>query len=331
MTRPLPPHTLSVAPMMGWTDATFRGLVRRLTRHTLLVTEMVAPRAILHGELDRVLPVARHHPVAVQLGDDDPGRLAAAARVAVDRGYDEVDLNCGCPSDRATDGSFGACLMLRPDAVARAVAAMRATVDVPVTVKCRTGVDHHDGYDGLRRFADSVTDAGAARVTVHARKAWLDGLSTSQNRSVPPLRHDLVHRLKRERPDLVVVLNGGLATLEQAAAQLDHVDGAMIGRAATADPYLFARADAAVFGDRSWAPPSRADLVADVADELARRAGADGVLDAVGVGRLLEVFHGCRGARRWRRELSELRSGPGVTRADVDRLLERVDGGRLAA
>ncbi len=322
--------------MMGRTDAVFRGLIRRLSRHTLVTTEMLSPSAIAHGDLDRTLPVAVDGPVAVQLGGSDPTALARAARVAVDRGYDEVDLNCGCPSDRAADGTFGACLMLDPARVARCVAALRTAVDVPVTVKCRIGVDGRDGFADLLEFVDTVAEAGAARVTVHARTAVLGGLSPRANRTVPPLRHDEVHRLAAERPELTICLNGGVRTLAEAVGHLGErpgaagIGGVMIGRGATDDPYLFAAADRDVFGDASWRAPGRVEVAAALAEDLARR-GSDGLLDPYGVPHLLNLFHGVRGARRWRRTLSELRAGPGVRPSDVEAALTLLADEALAA
>jgi tRNA-dihydrouridine synthase A len=315
-TRPL-----AVAPMMGHTDPIMRGILRRLTRHTLLYTEMVTATAIVHGDDNALVPPAADGPVALQLGGSDATELTAAARIAEQRGYDEVDLNVGCPSSRATGAVFGACLMRTPDVVAAALGAMRAAVSVPVTVKCRIGVDHADRYDDLVRFVDAVAPV-ADRVTVHARKAWLDGLSPRANRNTPPLRPADVHRLKRERPDVPVVVNGGVRTLDAAVAHLDHVDGVMIGRAAVDDPYLFAAADATVFGDDRDVP-SRGGLVMDTV----AANSIDGVVPPRVLDRLLGVFHGQRGARAWRRDLSALRERGGVTRADVADLLARMPTG----
>jgi len=242
------PGRLSVAPMMKRTDRHFRVFIRGLTRKTLLYTEMRSINAVLHGDREKLLgfsPV--EHPIALQLGGDDPETAAEAAKIAADWGYDEVNLNVGCPSERVQKGNFGARLMLDPERVARCVAAMASAVSIPVTVKHRIGVDDHDDYDFMSSFVDRVADAGGQRFIVHARKAWLDGLSPKENRTVPPLRYDAVYRLKADRPELCIDINGGITTLAQALDHLEQVDGAMIGRAAYDDPYLFAHADSLVF------------------------------------------------------------------------------------
>src|SRR5476649_2575049 len=235
----------SVAPMMDWTDSPCRVLHRCLTKNALLYTEMVTADAVLHGDRMRLLGFdPSEHPLALQLGGSDPAKLAQAARIAADFGYDEVNLNVGCPSDRVQSGRFGACLMREPNVVADCVAAMRAAVSLPVTVKCRIGVDDQDPEQSLRTLIDACAAAGVSRFTVHARKAWLDGLSPKENRDVPPLDYDLVYRVKRENPDLFIGINGGIETLEQAAEHLAHVDGVMLGRAAYQNPALLAGVDA---------------------------------------------------------------------------------------
>jgi len=307
---------LSVAPMMDRTDRHFRWLVRQVTRRTLLYTEMIPTGAILHGDRARHLghdPVER--PLAIQLGGDDPRGLAECARIAVDWGYDEVDLNVGCPSSRVRDGCFGAALMKRPGLVARAVEAMRAAVDVPVTVKHRIGVDEQDAYDDLLRFVDVVTRAGSDRFTVHARKAWLSGLSPKQNRTVPPLRYDDVYRLKAERPGLAVVLNGGVAGLDAVRRHLGRVDGVMVGRAAYADPWLLATADAELFGEPATEPPTRAAvaerLVAYAEAQVARGARLHPVVRHAN-----GLMTGVPGARRWRQAIADA-ARPGARPADL--------------
>src|SRR4051812_30821635 len=223
----------SVAPMMDWTDSPCRVLHRCLSRHALLYTEMVTADAVLHGDRKRLLgfePV--EHPVALQLGGSDPAKLAEASKIAADFGYDEINLNVGCPSDRVQSGRFGACLMREPALVADCVAAMRAAVPLPVTGKCRIGVDDHDPATALRALIDACVAAGVTTFAVHARKAWLEGLSPKENRDVPPLDYDLVYRVKRERPDLFIAVNGGIETLEQVQEHLRHLDGVMLGRAA---------------------------------------------------------------------------------------------------
>ncbi|MCB9664222.1 MAG: tRNA dihydrouridine(20/20a) synthase DusA [Alphaproteobacteria bacterium] len=238
--------------MMDRTDRHFRFVMRRITRRALLYTEMITTGAILHGDRQHLLGFhPDEHPVALQLGGDDPGALAEAARIVVDQGYDEVNLNVGCPSDRVQRGRFGACLMLHPEVVADGVAAMRAAVDVEVTVKHRIGVDDHDTYDDMERFVRTVAAAGCRRFTVHARKAWLQGLSPRQNREIPPLRYDEVVRLKREHPELEIEINGGIRTADAVVEHLGSVDAVMIGRAAVDDPWLFADLEARIFGEAS--------------------------------------------------------------------------------
>lgn len=240
---------LSVAPMLDWTDRHCRYFHRLLAPGARLYTEMMHANAILHGDRERHLGFdAAENPVALQLGGSDPDLLAQAARVAADWGYDEVNLNCGCPSDRVQAGRFGACLMREPALVAECVAAMVEAVDIPVTVKCRLGVDEDNDFDAFAAFVDAQVAAGASMVIVHARNAWLKGLSPKENREIPPLKYDWAHRLKAERPDLPVVLNGGIATLEAVQDQLQHVDGVMIGRAAYHDPYVLHQMDCALYG-----------------------------------------------------------------------------------
>jgi tRNA-dihydrouridine synthase A len=318
ITRPL-----SVAPMMECTDRHFRVLMRHITRRTLLYTEMIVTGAILRGDRARFLDFSPiEHPIALQLGGDDPAQLAECARIAEDWGYDEVNLNVGCPSSRVRSGSFGACLMARPETVARAVEAMRAAAAIPVTVKHRIGIDDQDRYEDMLGFVRTVAAAGADRFTVHARTALLNGLSPKENREVPPLRHHEVHRLKAEHPHLIIELNGGVRDLDAAAAQLAHVDAVMIGRAAYDDPWIFAGADRRFFG-LDWAPSSRiavAEAMAGYADDQARHGVA---LHHV-TRHMLQLFSGQRGARAWRRHLSEHATsrdaGPEVIRQALARL-----------
>ena len=298
---------LSVAPMMQRTDRHFRVFLRQLTRHTLLYTEMVHSGAILRGDTQQHLgfdPV--EHPLALQLGGDDPEALAAAARVAVDDfGYDEVNLNVGCPSDKVQQGRFGAVLMKDPERVARCVEAMREAVAVPVTVKHRIGVDELDHYDHMLSFVDRVAAAGADRFSVHARKAWLRGLSPKENRNIPPLRYDEVYRLKRARPHLPVELNGGVRSLDDTLAHLAQgVDAVMIGRAAYDDPGLFSQADRRVFGDLGATERSPLEAVEALLPYVERCLSGGGRLHWVSR-HLMGLFQGQPGARRWRRHLSE--------------------------
>ena len=343
MARQHPHHRLVVAPMMKRTFPAYRQLLRRLTRHTLLVTEMVNVRALHHGDREAILPPAEDGPVSVQLGGSDPALLGPVARWATEeRGYDEVDLNCGCPSDRATDSDVGACLMRTPDAVARAVAAMVDVVDVPVTVKCRIGTldaplddwgDHEAAVEdiaALERFADLVTDAGAARLAVHARVAVLGGLDPRANRRVPPLRHDEVHALARSRPDVTWQCNGGVRTLADARAHLAHVDGVLVGRAAWDDPLLFGKADRVVFGDEDATVPVARDVLEDVLPVWEVEGDAPGTIDLRNLEGLAGLRHGRPGAKAWRHGLSLLRQRGGVTAAEVlalwDEVVAQVDG-----
>src|SRR4249919_1891700 len=240
---------LSVAPMMDWTDRHCRAFHRVLAPHARLYTEMVHAQAVIHGDRERLLgfdPV--EHPLALQLGGSEPAHLAQAARIGADWGYDEVNLNVGCPSDRVQAGRFGACLMKEPALVADCIAAMIAATPIPVTVKCRLGVDEQEQYEAFVAFVDTVAAAGCRLFVVHARKAWLSGLSPKENREIPPLRYDWVHQLKRERPELTIVLNGGLSTVQDSCRQIEHVDGVMLGRMAYHEPYRLHLLDDALFG-----------------------------------------------------------------------------------
>ncbi len=242
-------HRFCVAPMMEWTDRHCRYFLRLISRSAFLYTEMVTADAVLYGNRERVLGFsAEEHPVGLQLGGSDPVKLAKAARIGADYGYDEINLNIGCPSDRVQSGRFGACLMAEPDLVAKSVAAMGEASGLPVTVKCRIGIDDQDAEASLDRFIDRVAKAGCRSFVVHARKAWLKGLSPKENRDVPPLDYGRVYRLKQRRPDLEIVLNGGIESLARAELHLPQVDGVMLGRAAYADPYLLAEVDGALFG-----------------------------------------------------------------------------------
>ncbi len=309
--------TISVAPMMEWTDRHCRYLLRRITRRALLYTEMVTAAAVLHGDRRRLLAYdAAEHPLALQLGGAEPEQLAEAARIGADFGFDEINLNVGCPSDRVQAGRFGACLMAEPDLVARGVAAMARAVDVPVTVKHRIAIDDQDEWPALSGFVGTLADAGCRRVIVHARKAWLSGLSPKQNREVPPLRHDLVYRLKAEFPALHITLNGGVTDLDAAAAHLVHVDGVMLGRAAYHDPYCLAAADRRFFA-QIYPPPSRHDVVASMLPYIERELHAGTPLAAI-TRHMLGLMCGQPGARAWRRHLAENAHRPGAG-ADVVR------------
>jgi tRNA-dihydrouridine synthase A len=305
-------HKFSVAPMMDWTDSPCRVLHRCLTRHALLYTEMVTAEAVLHGDRARLLAFDPfEHPVALQLGGSDPVRLAQAARIAADFGYDEINLNVGCPSDRVQSGRFGACLMREPMLVAECVAAMRAAVSIPVTVKCRIGVDDQDPEQSLRALIDGCAQAGVTVFAVHARKAWLEGLSPKENRDIPPLDYPLVYRVTQERPALTILVNGGIENLDQAEEHLRHVDGVMLGRAAYQNPALLAEVDARFFGGAS------VDLDAAVeaySEHVARQLGAGARLHPL-IKPMLGLYNGRPGARLFRRHLSEhaVRDGAGIT------------------
>lgn len=309
---------VSVAPMMDRTDAHFRVFMRGISPSVLLYTEMVTTGAVLHGDRARLLAYADvEHPIALQLGGDDPGDLATAARIAEDLGYDEVNLNVGCPSSRVQAGSFGASLMLRPHRVAEAVAAMREAVAIEVTVKHRIGVDDHDAYEHLLHFVDTVAEAGCRRFSVHARKAWLKGLSPKENREIPPLRYGAVHRLKRERPQLHIEINGGVRTLHDVAAQLTLVDAVMIGRAAWDDPWLFASVEREVLGGTPAA--CREDVAWGFLPYL-ESAIAKGHTPHHVSRCLLNLYAGQPGARRWRRTITEGRGTPQAVRAALQQM-----------
>lgn len=289
--------------MMDWTDRHCRFFHRGLTRRALLYTEMVTADAVIHGDRDRLLGFsAGEHPVALQLGGSDPERLAEAARIAADYGYDEINLNVGCPSDRVQSGAFGACLMRHPALVGACTAAMKRAVDVPVTIKCRIGVDDQDPEAALDDMASAVLGAGADALWVHARKAWLQGLSPKQNRNVPPLDYDRVYRLKLARPDAFIGINGGIADLDEAAAHLRHADGVMLGRAAYRNPALLADVDRRFFA----AAAGPADLI-DAAGRMipyAERLLAEGGRLSAVTRHMIGLFQGRPGARAWRRILT---------------------------
>jgi tRNA-dihydrouridine synthase A len=292
--------------MMDRTDRHFRYLLRLLAPHALLYTEMITARALIHGDARRLLEFdAAEHPVALQLGGSDPSELAVAARRGAEAGYDEVNLNVGCPSDRVQAGCFGAALMRTPEVVADCVAAMRATVAVPVTVKTRLGVDEHDSYEFLCELVARVARAGCGTLIVHARKAWLKGLSPKQNREIPPLDYSRVHRLKADFPALRIVINGGLASIDECVAQLARVDGIMLGRAAVDDLALVAELDARIFGS----VPQRLDVALDDYLRYADRELARGTPLRSLTRHLFGLRAGRPGGRRWRRELTHLPQG----------------------
>ncbi|MBI1201189.1 MAG: tRNA dihydrouridine(20/20a) synthase DusA [Rhodopseudomonas sp.] len=302
----------SIAPMMDWTDRHCRFFHRGLTRRTLLYTEMVTTGAILHGDRGRLLGFdAAEHPVALQLGGSEPADLAECARIGEGLGYDEINLNVGCPSDRVQNGRFGACLMLEPELVGQCVAAMKAAVRIPVTVKCRIGVDEQNPEEVLFAFADTVKAAGVDALIVHARKAWLKGLSPKENREVPPLDYGIVHRLKAAHPDLPIVLNGGIATLDDAQRHLGALDGIMMGRAAYQEPWLLLGVDPLFYGEAAPQVSAKAAglaLLPYIENELAKGARLSSITRHV-----LGLFRAVPGARAFRRHLSTEAVKPGAT------------------
>ncbi|BCU06096.1 tRNA-dihydrouridine(20/20a) synthase [Allochromatium tepidum] len=297
--------------MLDWTDGHCRYFLRLISRHTLLYTEMITTGALIHGDRERFLRYdPAEHPVALQLGGSDPKDLARCARMAEDWGYDEINLNVGCPSDRVRNGRFGACLMAEPALVAECVTAMRAAVRVPVTVKHRIGIDERDSYAELVDFVGRLSEAGCDAVIVHARKAWLKGLSPKENRDIPPLRYEVVRDLKRDFPCLPIVINGGIETLDAAVDFLSDLDGVMIGRAAYHNPWILAEADRRVFGDDHPRPTRRQVLEAFI--PYAERQLAAGVPMSAMSRHLLGLFRGRPGARAWRRRISEQAHRPGA-------------------
>ena len=316
--------------MMDWTDRHCRVFHRLMTRRARLYTEMLTTGAIIHGDRERLLGFdASEHPVALQLGGSDPRDLATAAKIGEDFGYDEINLNVGCPSDRVKDGRFGACLMAEPLLVAEGIAAMKRAVRVPVTVKCRIGIDDQDPEVALDALARNVVAAGADALVVHARKAWLNGLSPKQNRDIPPLDYDRVYRLKAAMPDVPVIINGGIASLDEARGHLDRVDGAMLGRAAYQEPWRLLSVDSELFGE---AAPHRAmkDVFEAMMPYIERELAHGTRLHSI-TRHFVGAFHGVPGARAFRRHLAEngVKQGAGV---DVLRdAIARVEGRAAAA
>lgn len=297
--------------MMDWTDRHCRYFHRLMTRCTLLYTEMITTGAVLHGDRARLLRFdSSEHPVAVQLGGCDPDALAAAARICADAGFDEINLNVGCPSDRVRSGRFGACLMAEPALVGDCVAAMKAEVAVPVTIKCRIGIDDQDPEAALDALADAAVAAGVDRLIVHARKAWLSGLSPRENRDVPPLDYARVYRLKQRLPALDIVINGGIATMEQASMHLARLDGVMMGRAAYQEPWRLLDVDPVVFG--APAPMASARMAAEALIPYVERETAAGVRANSILRHLVGLFHRVPGARAFRRHLSTAAVKPGA-------------------
>ncbi len=303
---------LSIAPMLDWTDRHYRYFARLITRHTLLYTEMVTTGALIHGDRERFLEFdPSEHPIALQLAGSDPAALAQCSRMAEDKGYDEANLNVGCPSDRVQSGRFGACLMLDPDLVAACIHAMQATVSIPVTVKHRIGIDQDDSYESLHRFVSTVSATGCSTFIVHARNAWLQGLSPKENRDIPPLRYEIVQQLKQDFPQLEIIINGGIKTMDAAELQLQHLDGVMIGREAYQNPWLLAEVDRRLFGD-DHPVPSRHQIIEQlmpfVHQEFARGTPIGRITRHI-----LGLFQGQPGAKAWRRHISENAHSKGAT------------------
>jgi tRNA-dihydrouridine synthase A len=323
----------SVAPMMDWTDRHCRVFHRLMTRRARLYTEMLTTGAVIHGDRVRLLGFdACEHPVALQLGGSVPHDLAAAAKIGEDFGYDEINLNVGCPSDRVKDGRFGACLMAEPELVAAGVEAMKRAVGIPVTVKCRIGIDDQDPETALDALARSVVAAGADALIVHARKAWLNGLSPKQNRDVPPLDYDRVYRLKAAMPNVPIVINGGIAGLDEASEHLDRVDGVMLGRAAYQEPWRLLTVDPELFGDPAPHPTMKdvfEAMMPYIEDQLAHGTRLHSITR-----HFVGAFHGVPGARAFRRHLAEngVRPGAGANvLRDAIALVEDRSGGSIAA
>ena len=305
---------VGVAPMMDWTDRHCRHFLRLISKHTLLYTEMVTSAALLHGDVQRLLKFNdSEHPLALQLGGNQPEELTKATILGEQWGYDEINLNVGCPSDRVQSGHFGACLMLQPELVRDCIASMQSAVNVPVTVKCRIGIDKEESYDFLRNFVAIVATSGCNTFIIHARNAWLQGLSPKENRTIPPLRYDFVYRLKKEFPQLEIIINGGIKTYEDIEKHLQYVDGVMLGREAYHNPYILSEIDQRYFQD-NYIIPTRLDIVMSMLPYIEAELQQDIYLKHI-TRHLLGLFQGQPGAKHWRRTLSEEAVKPG---ANVD-------------
>ncbi|MCY9828588.1 tRNA dihydrouridine(20/20a) synthase DusA [Vibrio chagasii] len=297
-------NRLSVAPMLDWTDRHCRYFHRLLSQQTLLYTEMVTTGAILHGKGDFLEYSEQEHPLALQLGGSNPVDLAACAKLAAERGYDEVNLNVGCPSDRVQNGRFGACLMAEPELVADCVSAMKEVTDIPITVKTRIGIDDQDSYDFLTKFISTVSEKGGCeQFTIHARKAWLSGLSPKENREIPPLDYDRAYQIKKDFSDLVIAVNGGITTLEQTKEHLQHLDGVMIGREAYHSPFILAEVDQQIFG-LDTPIKKRSQVVEEMYPYIERELSKGASLGHISR-HMLGLFQSMPGARQWRRYISE--------------------------
>ena len=306
-----PNRTFSIAPMLDWTTRHCRYFHRLLTKNALLYTEMITTGAIIHGDKDRFLKFDNNeHPVAVQLGGSDPKDLSTCAKICEDYGYDEINLNVGCPSDRVQSGSFGACLMAEPKLVASCCDAMLNAVSIPITVKCRIGIDNQDDYKDLQNFVITVKNAGINTFIVHARKAWLQGLSPKENRDIPPLNYERVYQLKRDFPDLEIIINGGITTLEESQQHVNHVDGIMMGREAYQNPFILAEVDRLFYQDTST-PITRNEVIAKLIPYIQHELSHGGKLNYI-TRHILGLYQQVPGARKWRRHISENAHKPGA-------------------
>lgn len=313
----------SIAPMLDWTDRHCRYFHRLLSEHTLLYTEMVTTGAIIHGKGDFLQFSQQEHPVALQLGGSNPVDLAHCAKLAQERGYDEVNLNVGCPSDRVQNGKFGACLMAEPELVADCMAAMREVVDIPVTVKTRIGIDDQDSYEFLTRFVSMVSEKGDVdQFTIHARKAWLSGLSPKENREIPELDYPRVYQLKQDFPDLTIAINGGVKTIEDSLTHLEHLDGVMVGREAYQNPYLLAEVDQKIFGSDKPIKKRR-QVVQEMLPYIEQEMAAGASLGHI-TRHMLGLFQAMPGARQWRRYISENAHKPGAGIEVVEAALAKI-------
>lgn len=317
-------HKFSIAPMLDWTDRHCRYFHRMLSQHAVLYTEMITTGALIYGQGDYLAFNEEEHPVVVQLGGSDPDAMAKSALMCQQRGYDAININVGCPSDRVQNGMFGACLMAQPKLVAECVQAMRAVVDIPVTVKTRIGIDDQDSYQFLVDFVGTIADAGCQDFIIHARKAWLSGLSPKENREIPPLDYPRVYQLKQDFPALQIALNGGVKTVADCLTHLQHVDGVMVGREAYTNPLLLAQVDAAIYGDGREVPTPHQvvrDMLPYIEQQMAQGARFWHIAR-----HMLGIFQGVTGARQWRRHLSEVghlgTSGPEVMLAALAKVPE---------
>ncbi|MBY7784451.1 tRNA dihydrouridine(20/20a) synthase DusA [Vibrio fluvialis] len=314
---------LSVAPMLDWTDRHCRYFHRLLSSQTLLYTEMVTTGAIIHGKGDFLAYNEEEHPVALQLGGSNPADLARCAKLAQERGYDEINLNVGCPSDRVQNGRFGACLMAEPDLVAQCVAAMKEVVDIPVTVKTRIGIDDKDSYEFLTNFVTLVSEKGGCeQFTIHARKAWLSGLSPKENREIPPLDYPRAYQLKQDFPHLTIAVNGGVKTLAEAKEHLQHLDGVMIGREAYQSPYLLAEVDQQIFG-LDTPVKKRSQVVQEMYPYIEQQLAQGSYLGHI-TRHMLGLFQNMPGARQWRRHISENAHKAGAGIEVVEQALAKI-------